>query len=291
VSAPAVRLEHVAKRFLIPHTQRTTLRVVRSLLRREALRRELWALEDVSFTLEHGTRLALLGRNGSGKTTLLRLLSGILAPTAGSITLATQPRALFSTTIGFGAELSVADNVFLFGAVHGLTRRTLEPRCDAIIERAGIPHLTHAPLKDLSVGQVQRLALSVFAETTGSFLIFDEVLGNVDRGFARTADAYFRSLAASGRTLVMTSHDPAFLAAYCERAIWIDAGRVRRDGPFDDVMRDYERSFEDDLPLDAASPQPARDADPPAAAAASSAAAAPSPADPPAPPGSADTSR
>src|SRR5690606_2866487 len=104
VSAPAVRLEHVAKRFLIPHTQRTTLRVVRSLLRREALRRELWALEDVSFTLEHGTRLALLGRNGSGKTTLLRLLSGILAPTAGSITLATQPRALFSTTIGFGAE-------------------------------------------------------------------------------------------------------------------------------------------------------------------------------------------
>ena len=99
------------------------------------------------------------------------------------------------------------------------------------------------------MGQVQRLALSIFAESTGRFLIFDEVLVNVDRGFARTADAYFRSLAQSGRTLVMTSHDPAFLASYCDRAIWIDAGRVRLDGAFDDVMREYEQSFEDDPPV------------------------------------------
>ena len=249
MSAPSVRLEHVAKRFMIPHTQRTTLRVVKALLRREALRHELWALEDVSFALQPGERLALVGRNGSGKTTLLRLLSGILAPTSGTIALASRPRALFSTSIGFSTELTVADNVFLFGAIHGLTRRVLEPRQQDIIARAGIAHLMHTPLKDLSMGQVQRLALSIFAESTGRFLIFDEVLVNVDRGFARTADAYFRSLAQSGRTLVMTSHDPAFLASYCDRAIWIDAGRVRLDGAFDDVMRAYEQSFEDDLPV------------------------------------------
>ena len=249
MSAPSVRLEHVAKRFMIPHTQRTTLRVIKALLRREALRHELWALEDVSFALQPGERLALVGRNGSGKTTLLRLLSGILAPTSGTIALASRPRALFSTSIGFSTELTVADNVFLFGAIHGLTRRVLEPRQQDIIARAGISHLMHTPLKDLSMGQVQRLALSIFAESTGRFLIFDEVLVNVDRGFARTADAYFRSLAQSGRTLVMTSHDPAFLASYCDRAIWIDAGRVRLDGAFDDVMRAYEQSFEDDLPV------------------------------------------
>ena len=249
MSAPSVRLEHVAKRFMIPHTQRTTLRVIKALLRREALRHELWALEDVSFALQPGERLALVGRNGSGKTTLLRLLSGILAPTSGTIALASRPRALFSTSIGFSTELTVADNVFLFGAIHGLTRRVLEPRQQDIIARAGISHLMHTPLKDLSMGQVQRLALSIFAESTGRFLIFDEVLVNVDRGFARTADAYFRSLAQSGRTLVMTSHDPAFLASYCDRAIWIDAGRVRLDGAFDDVMREYEQSFEDDPPV------------------------------------------
>ena len=249
MNAPSVRLEHVAKRFMIPHTQRTTLRVIKALLRREALRHELWALEDVSFALQPGERLALVGRNGSGKTTLLRLLSGILAPTSGTIALASRPRALFSTSIGFSTELTVADNVFLFGAIHGLTRRVLEPRQQDIIARAGISHLMHTPLKDLSMGQVQRLALSIFAESTGRFLIFDEVLVNVDRGFARTADAYFRSLAQSGRTLVMTSHDPAFLASYCDRAIWIDAGRVRLDGAFDDVMREYEQSFEDDPPV------------------------------------------
>lgn len=249
MNAPAIRLDHVTKRFMIPLTQRTTLRVVKALLRREALRRELWALEDVSFEIAAGERLALLGRNGSGKTTLLRLLSGILAPTSGTIALASPPRALFSTEIGFSTELTVADNVYLFGAIHGLTRRRLEPRHAEIVARAGVTHLMHTPLKDLSMGQVQRLALSIFAETTERFLIFDEVLGNVDRGFARTADAYFRAIAQSGRTLVMTSHDPAFLAAYCERAIWIDAGRVRLDGPFDDVMRAYEQSFEDDPPL------------------------------------------
>ena len=290
MSAPAVRLEHVAKRFMIPLTQRTTLRVVKALIRREAMRRELWALEDVSFEIAPGERLALLGRNGSGKTTLLRLLSGILAPTSGTIALASPPRALFSTVIGFSTELTVADNVYLFGAIHGLTRRRLEPRHDEIVARAGVTHLMHTPLKDLSMGQVQRLALSIFAETTERFLIFDEVLGNVDRGFARTADTYFRAIAQSGRTLVMTSHDPAFLAAYCERAIWIDAGRVRLDGPFDGVMRAYEQSFEDDpqlQPRESNGAAHATSVAPPLPTETPVPAATPAPA----PPGSADTRR
>jgi ABC-type polysaccharide/polyol phosphate transport system ATPase subunit len=294
VNAPAVRLDRVAKRFMIPRTQRTTLRVVRALLRREGLRRELWALQDVSFAIAPGERLALIGRNGCGKTTLLRLLSGILAPTSGTIALASPPRALFSTAIGFSQELTVADNVFLFGAIHGLVRHRLAPRQEEIIARAGITHLMHAPLKDLSMGQVQRLALSVFAETSERFLIFDEVLGNVDRGFARTADGYFRALAQSGRTLVMTSHDPAFLGAYCDRAIWIDAGRVHLDGPFDDVMRAYERSFDDDPPVPPAATNDAADATPAAAATPETVrdetpVAAPAPA--PARAGTGDTSR
>jgi len=247
-----VRLEHVGKRFLVPRAQRTALRVLRALVRGDSLREEFWALRDVSFELPVGGHVALIGRNGSGKTTLLRLLAGILAPTIGTLDVASRPRALFSTSIGFSNELSAADNVFLFGAVHGMTRPSLTHRLEAIIQRAGLDELRHAPLKDLSMGQMQRLALSVFAETPERFLVFDEVLGNVDRGYARTADAYFRRLAAEGRTVVMTSHDPAFLRPYCERAIWIEKGRVHRDGPFDPVMREYESSFEP--APDAASP-------------------------------------
>jgi ABC-2 type transport system ATP-binding protein/lipopolysaccharide transport system ATP-binding protein len=248
VSETCVRVERVGKRFQIPRTQRTTLRAVRAMMRGEPLRRELWVLEDVSFEITTGTCTALIGRNGSGKTTLLRLLSGIIEPTTGVLEVRHAPRPLFSTSVGFVKELSVADNVYLFGAVHGMRRAQLAPRHGQIVRRAGIEHLTHAPLKDLSMGQVQRLALSIFAETQDRFLVFDEVLGNVDRGWARRADRFFRGLVESGRTVVMTSHDAEFLRAYCPRAIWIDAGRVRRDGPFAEVMREYESSFDDEDP-------------------------------------------
>lgn len=287
MSAPMVRLERVGKRFLVPRAQRTALRVVRALVRGDSLREELWALRDVSFALPAGGHVALIGRNGSGKTTLLRLLAGILAPTVGTLEVASRPRALFSTSIGFSTELSAADNVFLFGAVHGMTRQYLTPRLETIIRRAGLDELRHAPLKDLSMGQVQRLALSIFAETPERFLVFDEVLGNVDRGYARTADAYFRGLAAEGRTIVMTSHDPAFLRPYCERAIWIENGRVHRDGPFDPVMREYESSFE---PAPDATSEPEDEPVPASAVAAPSQAERPEPA-PLARAGSAGTSR
>jgi len=246
VSSICVRVEHLGKRFMIPRTHRTTLRALQATLRGEPLRSELWVLQDVSFEIATGTCTALIGRNGSGKTTLLRLLAGIIEPTTGILDVRDAPRPLFSTSVGFVRELSVADNVYLFGAVHGMQRRQLAPRHADIVRAAGIEHLTHAALKDLSMGQVQRLALSVFAETSDRFLVFDEVLGNVDRGYARRADRFFRSLGESGRTVVMTSHDAQFLRAYCPRAIWIDAGQVRMDGPFDDVMREYERACDED---------------------------------------------
>jgi ABC-type polysaccharide/polyol phosphate transport system ATPase subunit len=134
-------------------------------------------------------------------------------------------------------------------------RRVLAPQHADIVRQAEIEHLVHAPLKDLSTGQVQRLALAIFSRTADRFLVFDEVLGHVDRGFARRADRFFRTLAGSGRTVLMTSHDPEFLRAYCTRAIWLDAGRVRRDGPFDDVMAEYDRSLEEE----AAAPPPLTD--------------------------------
>lgn len=245
MSGFAVRAEGIAKRFLVPHARRTMLRTVQSLLRGEALRRELWVLRGLSFEIATGERVALIGRNGCGKTTLLRLLSGIMEPSAGLLRVGEAPRPLFDTSVGFAQELSVSDNLFLFGAVHGMSRRHLQPRHDEIVRRAGIEHLMHAALKDLSVGQVQRLALTIFAETPARFLIFDEVLGNVDRGFARTAEGFFHGLAERGCTLVMTSHDAAFLRAHCERALWLEDGLIRRDGPFEEVVREYEASFDD----------------------------------------------
>jgi homopolymeric O-antigen transport system ATP-binding protein len=251
----AARAEHLGKRFHVLRSERTVLRALRALARGDSLRRELWVLADVSFEIARGAKLALVGRNGSGKTTLLRLLSEIYAPTRGRLEVADRPRSLFSCSVGFATELSVSDNVTLFGAVHGVRRARLLERRHDILERAGLETLAHVPLKDLSTGQVQRLALTVFAETDAEFVILDEVIGNVDTGFLREADRFFRALARSRKTVIMTSHDASFLGEYCDQALWIDGGRVRAHGTFREVMADYERSF-DRRPTPSPSPRP-----------------------------------
>jgi ABC-type polysaccharide/polyol phosphate transport system ATPase subunit len=246
VTGLAAHAAGLGKRFLVLRSKRTALAALRAWRHGESLHCEKWVLRELSFEIRRGAKLALVGCNGSGKTTLLRLLCGIWSPTCGTLVVPSRPRPLFDCGIGFSKELAVAENVFLFGAVHGLDRRALTLRMGDLLERAELSELAQAPLRDLSTGQVQRLAFSIFAETKADFLIFDEVLANVDRGFANEAGRFFRSLAASPRTIVFTSHDADFLATYCDQAIWLDGGRVRLHGAVESVLREYERSFEDE---------------------------------------------
>lgn len=233
---------HLSKRFLVLKSQKSLLRVLRAWASGGSLRREHWVLRDVTFEIEKGEKVALVGKNGSGKTTLLRILAGIFQQTSGALAVDQSPAALFSCSIGFLRDLPVVDNIYLFGAVHGIDRSTMAQKQEAILEMAEVDHLAYSPLKELSLGQVQRLALSIFSQAPNEFLIFDEVLANVDHGFMRKSESYFESLARSGRTLILTSHDSSFLRRYCERAIWLDGGRLRRSGPFEVVIDEYERS-------------------------------------------------
>jgi lipopolysaccharide transport system ATP-binding protein len=243
LSGVCVRAGGLSKRFLVLNSERTLLRALRSLVTGGSLRREHWVLRQLTFEIRRGEKLALLGKNGSGKTTLLRLLTGIYEQTSGTLAIDGSPRALLSCHAGFHRELPVLDNVYLFGALHGIGRDVLTPREPAILELAELEHLAYAPLKQLSTGQVQRLAVSVFSQTATDFLIFDEVLGNVDPGFVRQTEAFFSSLARSDKTVIMTSHDASLLRKYCRTAMWLDGGRVRMLGPIDEVIDDYERSF------------------------------------------------
>jgi ABC-type polysaccharide/polyol phosphate transport system ATPase subunit len=243
LSEAAARARGLGKRFLVLRSKRTALAALRAWRGGESLRREKWVLRDVDFEIERGAKVALVGRNGSGKTTLLRLLSGIYSPTCGSLYVPSRPRPLFDCAIGVNQELSVEENVFLFGAVHGLGRGALEARMDELLARAGLSDVAHVPLKDLSTGQAQRLAFSIFAETAADFLILDEVLANVDRGFVEESGRFFRALVDSPRTVIFTSHDADFLATYCAQAMWLDDGRIRLKGDIDRVLREYERSF------------------------------------------------
>ena len=149
------------------------------------------------------------------------------------------PRALLHSQIGFNNELPVIDNIYLFGAIHGVSRRELSRKIDDIFAMAGLTELSYALLKDLSLGQQQRLALSIFSQSEADFLIFDESLAFIDECFVQKCEAYFRSLASSDKTIIIASHNIDFLNKYCQKALWIDNGHVHRYGDIKMVTAEY----------------------------------------------------
>jgi ABC-type polysaccharide/polyol phosphate transport system ATPase subunit len=243
VTVAAVRADGLSKRFRVLRSQKSVLRALRSLVGGEPVYRDHHVLRGLTFAMRPGEKVALVGRNGSGKSTLLRIISGIYEPSGGTVELSGRLAALFDPAIGFLREISVTDNIYLYGALHGISRDALAPCEQAILQHAALEHLAHAPLKDLSMGQVRRLAISVFMQNTADVLVFDEVLANLDDGFVQQAERYFAALAASDRTVIMTSHSAALLRRTCTRGLWLEDGDLRMDGPVDAVLDAYQRTF------------------------------------------------
>lgn len=238
-----IKIAHLSKRFFVPERKPTVFQVLKSCVIREPLWRARWVLNDLSCEIKKGEKVAIIGRNGCGKTTLLRILAGIYEANSGMVHRSAMPLAMFRSSIGLNANISVIDNIYWLGAIYGLSRNDLNSKVDAILERAGISDLQFSVLKKLSTGQIQRLALSIFFEVDGDLLILDEASESVDLDFSQKSDAYFKKIAGSNKTLIMTSHQSATLRKYCSRAIWIDKGRVRMHDDFEKVNEEYEKSF------------------------------------------------
>jgi len=239
----SVAVTSVSKSFRVLKYHKTVLRALTALPQRESLRREHHVLSDVSFQIKNGEKVALIGRNGSGKTTLLRIVAGIYKADAGVIEVAEPPAVLFDASVGTVGILSVMDNIFLFGAIHEIGRDVLRSKAEYILDLAGLFELRHTPFQDLSKGQRQRFALSVFLQTRRNLIMFDEALTNLDIGFMNHCERHFEDLKKSNKTMIITSHDPGFLRRYCQRAMRLDEGRIRRDDDADEVISAYESSF------------------------------------------------
>lgn len=200
---------------------------------------DFWALQQVSFTACTGELIGIIGRNGAGKTTLLRILARITAPTAGVARVRGRLSALLDVGTGFHDELTGRENVFLSGAILGLSRRDVRARFDQIVAFSGVERFLDTPLKRYSAGMRLRLAFAVAAHLEPDVLVIDEALAVGDAEFQRRCLGRMEDLQRSGRTVVFVSHDLGAVGRLCERTLWLDEGRVRFDGPTHEALRQY----------------------------------------------------
>jgi ABC-type polysaccharide/polyol phosphate transport system ATPase subunit len=207
-------------------------------LRREKQER-FFALKGVSFTLERGESLAVIGRNGAGKSTLLGLVAGLLKPDEGEVIVNGQVAALLELGSGFHPYLTGRENVRLNAALLGLSRKRTDEAFEAIVEFSGIGEFIDEPLRTYSTGMVMRLAFSVAIHTDPEVLLIDEVLAVGDAAFQAKCFERIHEFRSSGKTLLCVSHAAGVIPQLCDRAIWLDHGELIMSGSVADVSAAY----------------------------------------------------
>lgn len=238
----AVRCAAVSKRFRIYEQRATSLRetFIRILLRKQALlTRPYFALSDIDFSVRQGEAVALIGTNGSGKSTILRVIAGIYPPSGGAVQLSGRLAAVLELGAGFHPDLTGTENVAIYGAALGLTRREIRARFDDILDFADIGEFIGTPVKYYSSGMVARLAFAVAICVEPDILLLDEVLSVGDETFRDRCIERLRLFHQRGGTMLLVSHDLETVREMCTRAIWMSQGGVRMDGEVNEVADAY----------------------------------------------------
>jgi len=201
--------------------------------------RTFWALNDVSFQVGRGEVVGIVGRNGAGKTTLLKILSRITRPTQGEARVYGRVGSLLEVGTGFHPELTGRENIYLNGAILGLRKAEIRRKFDDIVAFAEVEDFIDTPVKRYSSGMHMRLAFAVAAHLDPEILFVDEVLAVGDAAFQRKCLGKMSDVSRQGRTILFVSHNMAAVQQLCDRAIWLDEGRIRRDGPAKPVVAEY----------------------------------------------------
>jgi lipopolysaccharide transport system ATP-binding protein len=245
---PVVELDGVSKVFrLHTESQRSFQELFTRLFRRAAATRpEFWPLRDISFRVAAGESVGIVGPNGSGKSTLLKLLVGILEPTTGSVIVRGRISSLLELGAGFHPDLTGRENVYLNGAILGLSRGEIRARMDSIIDYAEIGEFIDMPVKHYSSGMYVRLGFAIAIHTDPDLLILDEVFAVGDTAFQhKCLDSLYR-YRQNGGTMLLVSHDLGSIQTQCDRVIWLDRGRIGDQGRPTDVIMSYLNQVAED---------------------------------------------
>jgi ABC-type polysaccharide/polyol phosphate transport system ATPase subunit len=239
MSTVAVRVEDVWKNFRLYHERNQYIKA--AVLRgRRAKFEEFWALKGVSFEVPEGHTFGIIGSNGSGKSTMLKCLAGILRPDKGTVQANGRLAALLELGAGFHPELTGVENVYLNGAILGMSRREITKRFDDIVSFAGLERFIDTPVKNYSSGMTVRLGFAIAANVEPEILLIDEVLSVGDESFQRRCMEKIEEFRNDGRTIVFVSHGLSQVTQLCETVAWLEFGELQQLGPAHEVAQAYQ---------------------------------------------------
>jgi lipopolysaccharide transport system ATP-binding protein len=260
-----VHAEKLSKRYFLSHRQEDRYATLRDtvagrvkqacgrLVRRgpdpytsRGAREEFWALRDISFDLQEGARVGIIGRNGAGKSTLLKILSRITEPTEGWVRIGGRVAALLEVGTGFHPELTGRENIFLNGAILGMSKADIKRRFDEIVAFAEVERFLDTPVKRYSSGMYVRLAFSVAAHLEPEVLVVDEVLAVGDGAFQKKCLGRMSEAGKEGRTILFVSHSMPAVRGLCETAIWLKDGRIAAEGSTEKIIARYLQDISTD---------------------------------------------
>ncbi|ANP71897.1 MULTISPECIES: ABC transporter ATP-binding protein [Cryobacterium] len=243
MSETVISLDDVGIRFRRNRRSRRNFKDLFAGSRRRSRPGEFWALQHVSFTVQRGEAIGVVGRNGQGKSTLLKLVTGVVLPDEGTVDVIEGVAPLIEITGGFVDDLTVRDNVYLTAGLHGMTRKQIDERFDEIITFAEIADFVDTPYKHLSSGMKVRIAFAVISRLEEPIILVDEVLAVGDKAFREKCYRRIEELLAGGRTLFFVSHNERDLRRFCARGLYLDKGALVLDGPIDEVLDRYNAEY------------------------------------------------
>jgi len=212
------------------------------LLKRELLFQEFWALKNISFEIKKGDRVGIVGLNGAGKSTLLKIISGVMKPTEGTVKIKGKLVPLLELGAGFDNDYTGRENIFLNGAMLGYSKEFLEEKYDEIVDFSEIGKFIDVPIKNYSSGMKARLGFSIATMVEPEILVIDEVLSVGDAKFRKKSEERIMSLFDKGITVLFVSHSVGQVKSLCNKAIWLEKGKLIMQGDVEEVCAAYEKS-------------------------------------------------
>lgn len=204
---------------------------------------DFWALKDVSFEVKRGEVVGFIGSNGAGKSTMLKVIAGVMKPTKGKVEVHGNICPMIELGAGFDMDLTARENIFLNGAVLGYSKKFIEEKFDEIVEFSELKDFLDVPVRNFSSGMTARLAFSIATVVDPEILIVDEILSVGDMAFQAKSEAKMRSMIGGGTTVLYVSHSINSIKSICDKAVWLDHGKVIKMGPAEEICDEYSKSI------------------------------------------------